>query len=161
MRTCGFSCSYNFRKFRINFITKTLVNLGEFWWFYFLKISQICACACLVNETHCDIKLLCLYCEHLINASPIPHHKSCNCIARPSHHKSLAFRYILSPHSHALIRLMSRSPVSIAAFPSTYFYAYFGILHKKRWMETPRCAYILKMRINSCAHLSRINFFIR
>ncbi len=27
-----------------------------------------------------------------------------------------------------------------AMFPATYFYTHFGISHKKRWMETPRCA---------------------
>ncbi len=27
-----------------------------------------------------------------------------------------------------------------AEFPSTYFYVHLGILHKKRWMETQRCA---------------------
>ncbi len=49
---------------------------------------------------------------------------------------------------------------TLAMFPSTYFYAHFGLLHrKKRWIQTPRCAYILKMRIKIlCAQLSRINF---
>ncbi len=52
----------------------------------------------------------------------------------------------------------SFSSVSVAAFPSTYFYARFRISHKKTLDGNG------KMRINSknvhkkvCAHLSRIN----
>ncbi len=29
---------------------------------------------------------------------------------------------------------------SLAAFPSIYFYAHFGILYKKHWLEMARCA---------------------
>ncbi len=51
---------------------------------------------------------------------------------------------------------------TLAAFPSTYFYAHFGLSHKKKKTLDGNA----KMRRNSknahkknvCAHLSRINF---
>ncbi len=51
---------------------------------------------------------------------------------------------------------------SLAAFPSTCFYAHFGLSHKKTLDGNAKMRINSKMRIkNLCAHLSRIHFFIQ